>query len=229
MKNKLIFYPLVIFGSALLIAFTASHFLTVSFDDVLYHKRHVNSDRLNAPWPGKAYAFYKPTGQFEATPLCSLEMADLQIDKDKVTFHAQNTVGKQFSQALSYVMTASGMSKEETSYQVYSVSLDLPLEKSFTSTGEAKFLEYCQDRVAEKAADTDYVVYQVENAYFDFDTETGHNEWKMVSFKPKPVIFVRCEPGAPDNPPQCDNELLDYRAANWVTKVKYMLGLISIS
>ncbi len=228
MKNKLIFYPVILFGSAVLIAFVSSLFLTVTMDDVLYHKRQVNADWLNSPWPGKAFAYHKPTGRFKASPLCSVDMDQAEIAKDTVTFHARNKVGQQFSEALSFMMKTTGVGND-AGFELHSVSIVLPLEKSFSSVSETPYMEYCIEDVASHAADPDYVVYQVENAYFGLNEETGHNEWMMVSFKPKPIIFTTCEPGSPNNPVECDWESLDYQQARWVTRLKHFLDLISVS
>ncbi|WP_121021937.1 hypothetical protein [Litoreibacter meonggei] len=228
MKLKLLLWPLGLFLTGVLVAFATTLFLTVTFEDVLYQKKRIHAGQLNQPWPGKAYAYYKPTRQFVPTPLCSKELTEVSVSKLSETLEAHNKLGLQFAEAMAFVMGSVGM-KGDGGFEVKAVSLVMPLEKQFSTTSQTAYLEYCIQDVVDMAADPDFLVLMVENAYFAKNETTGQHEGKMVAFNPKPITFTFCDPAT--NAVECDFEELsvDYFDARWVTRVKYVLNLISIS
>ncbi|EPX80722.1 hypothetical protein [Litoreibacter arenae] len=228
MKLKLLLWPLGIFLTGVLVAFATTLFLTVSFEDVLLKKKQIHAGHLNAPWPGKAYAYYKPTGQFVSTPLCSKEQTEVSISKLPETVEAHNKLGLQFAQAMAYVTGTLGVSGDG-GFEVKAVSLVMPFEKQFSTTSQTAYLEYCLQDVVDTAAHPDYLVLMVTNVYFAENESTGLPEGKMVGFNPKPITFNYCDPAA--NAADCDFEQVsvDYYDARWVTRVKDFLDLISIS
>ena len=137
---------------------------------------------------------------------------------------AHNKVGVQFSQAMRFVMSSVGI-VSAGDFEVQAVSLTLPLEKQFMAARRASFQDHCIDNVIEKASDPDYLVLMVENAYFADNAESG----LMVAFNPKPVTFAHCQTGNTAEGCNLEQTVVDYFNARWMTRMKYVLDLISIT